>query len=1166
MLLAVGLLGGAACVSPSPEPPAPSPDAGPLGVPEGGGFDVAIPDTGPGADVARPDAGPDATPPDGSPGDTGGPDTNPPDAGPCAANNGGCPADSTCADDAGVAQCTCNAGYGGPTCASLCATNNGGCDPNATCSNGPGGVVCACNAGYTGNGTTCASDCATNNGGCDPNATCSNGDGGVACTCNAGYAGSGTTCTSLCATNNGGCDPHATCSNGPGGVLCACNPGYTGTGAQCTSLCATNNGGCDPNATCSNGPSGVLCACNPGFNGNGATCSSDDYASWPAPPVSPLEAQYAVDADGVLVMDRSTGLVWQRQLTVACPQDDDAGDGCTYADAQAYCASLNGIGLGGLSSGWRVPSLVELVSIVNYTDGTPAIDTALFPGTPVTAFWSNTPAAQAAGDAWAVSFVDGSGAPQATSTVSPIRCVNSSAPGAVSSSCGQVGQACCYAASCAPDAQCNAGTCGRAYDYAQVPPAPDYPPEAAYLPSKEGATVFDKATGLYWQRALPAAECPADGAGCTWAHAAAYCQSLNALGVGGISAGWRLPSLPELVSIVNYGQPASPPVAALDTAVFGDPPLTSFWSSTASAQSGASAWALSFVDGSASPAAEGSPLPVRCVSSLAPTGSLACGLLGEACCYANACGSGLACSGGACIVDRHFDVAPPPTDFPLEAAFSVSDDGTIVRDTATGLYWQRQVFSNPCPGDGAGVCTAPDAATYCASLSTNMLGGITTGWRVPTLDEALSILNYGPPNTFLDTAIFPPVPDATFWTSTPSAHSAGAAWTVDTGNGSTAVAADTSAFAVRCVSVDAPSASPAGCGLVGDPCCYAASCGPALACGATNGCEVDRSYAQVVTTDEPREAAYTVSPGGSVVTDIHTGLVWQRQVEAAPCPAEDAGTPGCTWTDAAAYCATMNGVALGGYSTGWRLPTVHELVSLINYQDGASTPTIATALFPGTPPAPFWTSTPFAQSAGSALMVSFQDGSEAAEGESSIYGVRCVNTGTSVPAPEGCGALQQACCHTGACAAGLACAGGACVKDVEYTVWPAPPDTTSAGQYTTSGAGVITDATTGLRWAQPGGGTMTWSSAGALCASLDTSALGNLGWRLPTYVELLSIVDYGVSAAPFVQTSVFTSVTAAQYWTATGGPSAPWLVNFSDGSTGGGSATSAHGVLCVSSN
>ncbi len=386
-----------------------------------------------------------------------------------------------------------------------------------------------------------------------------------------------------CGAGNGGCPPDSTCSIVDAGVVCTCNPGFGNDGGMadgggCPSDCLVNNGGCDPNATCSNGATGVVCTCKAGFTGSGTSCASNDYTQWPAPPDDPLEPEYAVSADGLVVTDGVTGLTWQRQLFAnPCPAD---GSGvCRWTDAQTYCASLNTLGGGGLEgiTGWRLPSLVELVSIVNYGDGAPAIDTAIFPSTPLAPFWAHTADAADATRAWSLTFATGFSATQAVTTASYVRCVTSSPTVSGTPPCGTAGLACCYAQSCGPDLACGANVCSVDATYAQSTLPADTPPEPGYTVSPGGSVVTDTVTKLVWQRGLSASPCPADGAGvCTWQDAQAYCASLDGLGVGGYASGWRLPSVLELVSIVSYA--ATPTIEsgpvlepAADHILGGDP-------------------------------------------------------------------------------------------------------------------------------------------------------------------------------------------------------------------------------------------------------------------------------------------------------------------------------------------------------------------------------------------------------------------------------------------------------------------------------------------------------------------------------------------------------------------------------------------------------------------
>jgi serine/threonine-protein kinase len=60
-----------------------------------------------------------------------------------------------------------------------------------------------------------------------------------------------------------------------------------------------------------------------------------------------------------------------------------------------------------------------------------------------------------------------------------------------------------------------------------------------------------------------------------------------------------------------------------------------------------------------------------------------------------------------------------------------------------------------------------------------------------------------------------------------------------------------------------------------------------------------------------------VASENSVVTDRHTGLVWQQSGTGFP----------MTWHQAQEYVAQLNEQRFGGFA-GWRLPTLHELLTL----------------------------------------------------------------------------------------------------------------------------------------------------------------------------------------------------------------------------------------------
>lgn len=121
---------------------------------------------------------------------------------------------------------------------------------------------------------------------------------------------------------------------------------------------------------------------------------------------------------------------------------------------------------------------------------------------------------------------------------------------------------------------------------------------------------------------------------------------------------------------------------------------------------------------------------------------------------------------------------------------------------------------------------------------------------------------------------------------------------------------------------------------------------------------------------------YSYTAQSDTVKDIKSGLTWQRGYSDTQ----------MSWGDADAYCHTRN---LGGFASGWRLPTKSELETLVDVS--TSNPAIDSTAFPGTPSEPFWTSTLYASSgSGSAWLIYFYDGHSNYYGMPLSYRVRCV--------------------------------------------------------------------------------------------------------------------------------------------------------------------------------
>ncbi len=86
----------------------------------------------------------------------------------------------------------------------------------------------------------------------------------------------------------------------------------------------------------------------------------------------------------------------------------------------------------------------------------------------------------------------------------------------------------------------------------------------------KNGTVEDKATNLTWQKAD-------NGKAINWEQALSYCENLNLAG----RADWRLPSIKELQSIVDYTRSPKTSDSAAIAPIFSITEMESyFWSST----------------------------------------------------------------------------------------------------------------------------------------------------------------------------------------------------------------------------------------------------------------------------------------------------------------------------------------------------------------------------------------------------------------------------------------------------------------------------------------------------------------------------------------------------------------------------------------------------------
>lgn len=129
------------------------------------------------------------------------------------------------------------------------------------------------------------------------------------------------------------------------------------------------------------------------------TCQGQ-YAEWPMPDSMPgarTPPSYDTKTKSGVVIDNVTGLWWQRSLPqtyAGCTRGDSAvGQTCTWSEARDYCASLE---LAGAS--WRLPTFMEVASLIDYRNEVATLDGEIFQLTVFGPYWTSSPFASASGD------------------------------------------------------------------------------------------------------------------------------------------------------------------------------------------------------------------------------------------------------------------------------------------------------------------------------------------------------------------------------------------------------------------------------------------------------------------------------------------------------------------------------------------------------------------------------------------------------------------------------------------------------------------------------------------------------------------------------------------------------------------------------------------------
>ena len=120
----------------------------------------------------------------------------------------------------------------------------------------------------------------------------------------------------------------------------------------------------------------------------------------------------ALNAETTMVKDNATKLIWEDTVHVELTK-------VTHTQAEKYCSKLE---LGEMKD-WRLPTLNELLSIVDFKKYKPAILKEFTYINKDTLYWTSTPYVRSADEYWGISFKDGATSNASISYDRYVRCV-----------------------------------------------------------------------------------------------------------------------------------------------------------------------------------------------------------------------------------------------------------------------------------------------------------------------------------------------------------------------------------------------------------------------------------------------------------------------------------------------------------------------------------------------------------------------------------------------------------------------------------------------------------------------------------------------------------------------------------------------------------------------
>jgi hypothetical protein len=262
---------------------------------------------------------------------------------------------------------------------------------------------------------------------------------------------------------------------------------------------------------------------------------------------------------------------------------------------------------------------------------------------------------------------------------------------------------------------------------------------------------------------------------------------------------------------------------------------------------------------------------------------------------------------------------------------------SCVRDNVTGLLWEGKTVAGERAGNNTytnlGDSAPTDASGYVAAVNAAELCGF-TDWRLPTRQELLTLVDYGKTSGApINTTFFPNTAQADAWSADGVSGETTRAWRVSFFSGDGSSGGNTRSFSLTVRLVRGSAAS-----------------GPRY------------SFSSVVYS-----ASGQADAANNMVNDAWTGLQWRRCEEGRV-------WNGSACTGSASAFSHQQALDHARNRSGWRLPNVKELSSLVDLSVSGSATRVNPVAFPGAAAEFTWSSSPSVVATSRAWVVLFGNG------------------------------------------------------------------------------------------------------------------------------------------------------------------------------------------------